>query len=74
MEPIPVLQDRDRTRLQAAKLFLRKHAAVIKKNLLIESINDRFRKSSEVKSGKNQNSMDGGVVDSKEEANQSLPI
>ena len=74
MEPIPILQDRDRTRLQAAKLFLRKHAAVIKKNLLIESINYRFRKSSEGKSGKNQNGIDGGLADSKEEANQSLPI
>lgn len=68
MESIPSLQDRDRTRLQAAKLFLRKHAAVIKKNMLLESINYRFRKTSEEKSGKNQNGKDGGAADSKEEA------
>ena len=68
MEPIPTLQDRDRTRLQAAKLFLRKHAAVIKKNMLLESINYRFRKTSEGKLGKNQNGKDVGAADSKEEA------
>ena len=68
MESIPSLQDRDRTRLQAAKLFLRKHAAVIKKNMLLESINYRFRKTSEEKSGKNQIGKDGGSADSKEEA------
>lgn len=68
MEPIPTLQDRDRTRLQAAKLFLRKHAAVIKKNMLLESINYRFRKTSEEKSGKNQIGKDSGASDSKEEA------
>jgi hypothetical protein len=68
VESILSLQDRDRTRLQAAKLFLRKHAAVIKKNMLLESINYRFRKTSEEKSGKNQNGKDGGSADSKEEA------
>ncbi len=68
MEPIRTLQDRDRTRLQAAKLFLRKHASVIKKNLLLESINYRFRKTSERMSGKNQTGIDGGLADLKDEA------
>jgi hypothetical protein len=39
VEPLKNIQDKERSRANAALLFLRKHAAVIKKNLLIASIN-----------------------------------
>lgn len=53
MESTKALQDRDRARMNAAKMFLRKHSAVIKKNMLLQSINYRLRKTtSEGKAGK----------------------
>jgi len=39
VEPLKNIQDKERSRVNAALLFLRKHSAVIKKNLLIASIN-----------------------------------
>ena len=43
VEPLKIIQDKERSRANAALLFLRKHAAVIKKNLLIQSINYGLR-------------------------------
>jgi hypothetical protein len=43
VEPLKNIQDKERSRANAALLFLRKHAAVIKKNMLIASINYSLR-------------------------------
>jgi len=44
VEPLRYIQERERQRFNATQIFLRKHAAVIKKNLLIEAINLGLKK------------------------------
>lgn len=42
VEPLSVIKEREKSRVQATKVFLRRHASVIKKNLLIASLNHKL--------------------------------
>jgi hypothetical protein len=74
VEPLKNIQDKERSRANAALLFLRKHAAVIKKNMLIASINYNLRsaKCLENQAHKSGEKFGGNSISKNKEA--SLPI
>ena len=76
VEPLKIIQDKERSRANAALLFLRKHAAVIKKNLLIESINYSLRsmKNQENSGLKIGEKFVGTSISKNKESEASLPI
>ena len=76
VEPLKIIQDKERSRANAALLFLRKHAAVIKKNLLIESINYSLRsmKNQENSGLKTGEKFVGTSISKNKESEASLPI